>query len=125
MTPRQRPGDLPGMAADVSFRRGDVWWVRLDPTEGSKIRKTRPAVILSVDAVNTARRTIIVVPLSTRPSANPPLVVPVPSIAKGAMAICDQMRAVDKTRALRRFGRIGDGEMRAVQAGVRAVLGLV
>lgn len=33
------------------MRRGEVWWVELDQTRGSEIRKTRPEIILSVDAV--------------------------------------------------------------------------
>jgi len=33
-------------------RRGEVFWVRLDPTEGVEIRKTRPAIIVSNDAAN-------------------------------------------------------------------------
>jgi mRNA interferase MazF len=30
--------------------RGEVWWVDFDPSLGSEIRKTRPAVIVSNDA---------------------------------------------------------------------------
>jgi len=33
-------------------RRGDVYWVALDPTRGSEVRKTRPAVIVSNDSCN-------------------------------------------------------------------------
>lgn len=34
-----------------SPRRGEIWWVNLDPTVGAEIKKIRPAVILSSDAV--------------------------------------------------------------------------
>ena len=34
-----------------SPRRGDVWRVNLDPTIGAEIRKTRPVVVVSSDAV--------------------------------------------------------------------------
>lgn len=32
-------------------RRGEVWLVNLDPTVGGEIQKTRPAVVISSDAV--------------------------------------------------------------------------
>jgi mRNA interferase MazF len=31
------------------MKRGEVWLVNLDPTIGSEIKKTRPAVIISSD----------------------------------------------------------------------------
>jgi mRNA interferase MazF len=105
-------------------RRGEVWWVDLDPTRGSEIRKTRPAVILSVDALNRVRRTVVVVPLSSSPEPRPPLVVAVTSVGAGSVAVCDQVRAVDKGRLARRQGRLSDADLREVEEGVRAVLGL-
>lgn len=106
------------------MKRGEVWWVDLDPTRGSELRKRRPALILSVDALNRARRTVVVVPLSSSPEPRPPLVVPVPSAGPGSVAICDQLRAVDKRRLVRVFGRVENAELRAVEDGVRVVLGL-
>jgi hypothetical protein len=53
----------------VTVRRGEVWWVDLDPTRGGEIHKTRPAVVLPADALNRARRSVVVVTLSTRPDA--------------------------------------------------------
>ncbi|MCD6293360.1 MAG: type II toxin-antitoxin system PemK/MazF family toxin [Deltaproteobacteria bacterium] len=47
------------------IKRGDIWWVSLDPTQGSKIKKTQPCVVLTHDTLNRLRRTIVVVPLST------------------------------------------------------------
>jgi len=32
----------------TASRRGDVYWVSLDPTRGTEIKKTRPAVIVSM-----------------------------------------------------------------------------
>ena len=31
----------------VNPKRGEVWWVSLDPTRGAEMQKTRPAVVLS------------------------------------------------------------------------------
>ncbi len=106
------------------MRRGEVWWVDLDPTRGSEIRKTRPAVVLSVDALNRARRTVVVVSLSSSPDPRPPIVVAVPSAGEDSVAVCDQVRAVDKGRLARMKGRLSDVDLRAIEDGLRTILGL-
>lgn len=106
------------------MNRGQVWWADLDPTRGGEIRKSRPAVILSVDPLNRARRTVVVVPLSSSPTPRPPIVVAVPSAGAGSAAVCDQVRAVDKQRLTRQQGRLSAADLEAVEDGVRAVLGL-
>ncbi len=96
----------------------------LDPTRGSEIRKTRPAVVLTADALNRARRTLVIVPLSTGPAPRPPIVVATPSAGAGSVAVCDQVRAVDKGRLTRRTGQLAAADLRAVEDGVRTVLEL-
>jgi mRNA interferase MazF len=108
----------------LTVRRGEVWWVDLDPARGSEIRKTRPAVVMTADALNRARRTVVVVPLSTGPVPRPPIVVTTASAGAGSVAVCDQMRAVDKSRLTRCVGQLAVTDMRAVEEGVRTVLGL-
>lgn len=107
-----------------TVQRGEVWWVNLDPTQGGEIRKTRPAVVLTADPLNRARRTVVVVPLSTGPAPRPPIVVDTPSAGTGSVAVCDQLRAVDKSRLTRRAGQLATADLRAVENGVRAVLEL-
>ena len=104
--------------------RGEVWWVRLDPTLGSEIKKTRPCVVVGSNILNERRRTVLVVPLSTAQKAAPPLVVPVSSSGPPAMAVVDQVRAAAKQRFIRRSGMISRAELAAVEDGLRAVLEL-
>jgi mRNA interferase MazF len=111
-----------GTQPTITVRRGDVWWVNLDPTMGGEIRKGRLAVVLTADALNRARRTVVVVPFSTGSAPRPPIVVGVPSAGAGSVAVCDQIRAVDKGRLIRCAGQLDVGDMRAVEGGVRAVL---
>ena len=106
------------------LERGQIWWVRLDPTVGAEIKKTRPCVILTVEAVSRARRTVTVLPFSTSAMPRPPLAVALPSAGAQAVAVCDQLRTVDKSRLTRQFGRLSEPDLRAVEDGVRAVLGL-
>jgi mRNA interferase MazF len=103
-------------------RRGSIWWVDLDPTRGAEIRKQRPAVVLSADGLNRARRTVVVVPLSTGPAPRPPINVAVPSAGEGSVAVCDQLRAVDRIRLRRRSGILSRADLRTVEDAVRAVL---
>ena len=98
--------------------------MNLDPVRGSEIRKTRPAVVLTADALNRARRTVVVVPLSTGPTPRPPIVVAVPSAGADSVAVCDQVRAIDKARLIRLSGQLARADLLAIEDGVRAVLEL-
>ena len=42
------------------MRRGEVWLINLDPTVGAEIQKTRPAVVVSDDAVGVLPLRVIV-----------------------------------------------------------------
>lgn len=105
-------------------RRGEVWWVSLDPTLGSEIRKTRPCVVMGTNVLNERRRTVVIVPLSSVPRAAPPLLVPVVCAGRHAMAVIDQIRAVTKERFIRRLGELSPEELAAVEDGLRQVLEL-
>jgi mRNA interferase MazF len=98
--------------------------VNLDPTVGSEIRKMRPAVIMTADALNRARRTIVVVPLSTGPQPRPPIVVATPSAGPNSVAVCDQLRAVDKRRLTQISGRLSTPDLQMIEIGIRRVLEL-
>jgi mRNA interferase MazF len=105
-------------------RRGEIWWVNFDPTQGSEIRKTRPAIVVTANALNRARRTVVVVPLSTGPQPRPPIVVATPSAGPNAVAVCDQVRAVDKRRLTRNEGQLSAADLRSIEDGLRRVLEL-
>lgn len=113
-----------GVTPTITVRRGEVWWVDFDPARGSEIRKTRPAVVLTADALNRVRRTVAVVPLSTGPTPRPPIVVAVASAGMGSVAVCDQVRAIDRSRLSRCVRQLAMTDLRAVEDGVRIVLGL-
>ena len=81
-------------------KRFEVWLVNLDPTIGSEIRKTRPAIIVSPDELNDHLRTVIVVPLTSgRPY---PFRLQTRVHDKEGNAAVDQMRTVDKQRLVKR-----------------------
>lgn len=108
----------------MQSKRGSVYWVDLDPARGSEIRKERPCVVLGVDPINEARRTVVVIPLSKSAVARPPLVVGVTCGQEKAVAVIDQIRAVDKSRLTNKICDLTYEEMQVIEDGVRAVLGL-
>jgi mRNA interferase MazF len=108
----------------VEPRRGEIWWVRLDPTLGSEIAKTRPCVILSGNVFNRLRRTVVVIPLSTSPQPSAPLLVPVQCDGREVVAVTDQIRAIAKQRLDRRLGELSSEDLEAVERGVGEVLEL-
>ncbi len=98
------------------MRRHEVWLVNLDPTVGSEIRKTRPAVIVSPDELNEHLNTVIVVPLTTgRPYA---FRVPTRVQSKDGVAALDQIRTVDKQRLVRRIAVLDDPSAERLLAGL-------
>jgi mRNA interferase MazF len=105
-------------------RRGEVWWVRLDPTVGSEIGKTRPCLILSTNIVNERRRTVVVVPLSSSPQPSPPLLVPIHCAGRAVVAVTDQIRAIAKERLQECAGETSAEDLETVEAGVRRILEL-
>ena len=101
-------------------KRGEIWWVNLDPTRGGEIAKTRPCVVLTRDALNEHRLTVVVIPLSTA-LPRPPLLIPV-AVGRSSMAVIDQIRAVTHERFSSKMGMTSDAEMAAIAVALRDVL---
>ena|SRR5438445_11224671 len=105
-------------------RRGEVWWVCLDPTAGSEIRKIRPCIVLTSNILNERRRTAVVIPLSSSRQASPPLLIPVECGGRPAVAVIDQIRAIAKERFDQRMGVLSAEHLAAIEEGVREILEL-
>lgn len=108
----------------IPIKRGDLWWVSLDPTQGAEIKKTRPCLVLSHDTINRLRRTVVVVPLSSASKPHPPITVPVTCQGQTAVAIIDQLRAVARHRLKSQIETLDPQELREVCQAVSSVLEL-
>ena len=93
--------------------RGEVYLVRLDPTRGSEIRKTRPCLVVSPDDLNEHLRTVIVAPMTTGGQAYP-WRVQCRFQGRTGFVATDQLRTVDIERLARRLGRLAPNSMTAV-----------
>ena len=87
--------------------RFDVFLVRLDPTQGREIRKTRPCLVISPDEMNHHIDTVIVAPMTTKGRPYPTR-VQVRFKGKSGQIVLDQIRTVDKNRLVKRLGKIDE-----------------
>ena len=101
------------MVAATFPGRGEIWLVNLDPVVGREIAKTRPGVVVSPNELNAPLGTVIVAPLTS--TIKPwPFRVPVRFARRNGSIALDQMRAIDRTRLVRRLGRVDVKPMLAV-----------
>lgn len=109
----------------MKVERGSVYWVELDPVQGSEMAKTRPCVVVSATQFNAIRRTVIIVPLtSTLAPETWPLLIALPSFSPKTRARTEQVRVVDKTRLRQRMDVLDTEAIALLDKALAAVLAL-
>lgn len=110
------------------MKRGEVWLVNLDPTIGSEIKKTRPAVIVNTDSLGKLPLKVIV-PVTdwkNHYSIAPWMVKIMPAAQNGLRKIssadCFQVRSVSEIRLTKKLGRLGQEQMDQIAQGLAAIL---
>ena len=101
--------------ASIVCKRYDVYWVKLDPARGSELRKTRPAVIVSLDVLNRALETVVVCPLTSRLHPDWRTRLPVKVAAKSSEIAVDQIRAISKSRLVKKLGSLSARDAAALR----------
>ncbi len=88
----------------VDIKRYEIYLVKLNPTVGSEIQKTRPCIIISPNEMNVLK-TVIVAPMTSkgfdfifRPK--------IKFEKKDGLVLLDQIRTVDKTRLVKKLGTV-------------------
>lgn len=111
------------------MRRGEIWLINLDPTIGAEIRKTRPAVVISVDAVGVLPLRVIV-PVTKwqeRYAAAPWMVRLEPDslnhLSKMSAADAFQVRSVSTARFVECLGTVSAPHLDEIGNALRLVLG--
>lgn len=100
------------MESKRSIARGEVYWVNLDPTIGTEIKKIRPALVVSASDMNGALPRVIIAPLTSagqRLGCRPEVTFQ----KKSARILLDQLRCVDKVRLGKKMGRIDEAKWHA------------
>jgi mRNA interferase MazF len=114
------------------IEQGDIYWVTLTGS-GSEQQGRRPCIVMSRTSVNTAGRTVIVVPMTTNVgSANPyyRIILPVAELLKDpsctsqlqdSVAKCDHVRVLDKSLLESKIGKLTHTAVVAVELGLAFV----
>ena len=87
--------------------RGEVYWVNLDPTVGTEIKKMRPALVVSPNDMNAALPRVIIAPITSAGQAlgcRPEVTFQ----KKSARILLDQLHCVDKVRLGKKMGKIDE-----------------
>lgn len=110
------------------MNRGDIYFVDFEPSLGSEIKKTRPALIISCNEANKHLRTVTVIPFSSKVGK----VYPFDVFAKKEDSGLDvdsklkipQMRAVDKARLKRYAGSLTNEILEEVEKAIKLHLAI-
>jgi len=88
----------------MMIQQYDIFLVNLDPTQGSKIKKTRPCIIVSPIVLNKHLRTVQIAPMTSNLNFYP-WRAKINFQKKNGMVALDQLRTVDKTRLIKKLGK--------------------
>jgi mRNA interferase MazF len=103
------------MDIKVNVKKNEIWLVNLDPTIGSEIKKIRPCVIVSPDAMNKYLATVIIAPLTSTRKDYPSRVDSIFQGTPGQIAL-DQLRSVDKIRLTKKMGLLDKQSIEDIRA---------
>ena len=110
------------------LKRGSVWLADLNPTQGSEQAGIRPVIIFQNDIVSQFSSTVIAIPLTTNcRRATLPICLLVRQgdggLAQDSVALCFQMRVLDKTRLIRPIGQLNPETITELEDVVLLTLG--
>ena len=105
-------------------KRGEIYWVQLDPAVGSEIKKTRPALIISNNAGNEISSRVIVAPITSTISYILPFEVPITIKNNEGKILLDQIRSIDKSRLGSRIGTCQKELIEQIDLALKIVLAL-
>lgn len=111
-------------------QRGDIYLVSFDPTVGSEIQKTRPALVIQNDVGNQYSPITIVAAITSKfdtpPYPTEVVIEPKDSgLGQTSAVILNQIRSVDRQRLIKRIGKASVEVMGRVDRAIAISLGLV
>ena len=106
--------------------RGEVYLVNFDPTIGSEIKKTRPALIIQNDIANEHSPITIVAAITSKFDDNLyPTEVEISAgeagLKQDSVVLLNQIRSIDGQRLVKKLGKIDDSTLRKVDASIKSV----
>ena len=109
------------------MKRGDVYIAALDPVVGSEQGGTRPVVIIQNNTGNLHAPTVIVVPLTSstgKPELPTHAFLPTGEggLWRNSIALCEQVRTLEKARLGRRLGMVSADALRGIEKALQVSL---
>jgi mRNA interferase MazF len=92
------------------IKQYEVYWISLDPTQGSEMAKTRPCVIVSPNEMNQFLKTLVIIPITSTIKPYPWRIQCTISGKQGSIAP-DQIKVVDRVRIGSRIGALSKPEV--------------
>lgn len=113
----------------MTLKRGEIWLADLDPTRGSEQAGTRPVLVFQNDAIDKHTVTVLAIPMTTNlRRASLPSCVQISKgeggLASDSVALCHQLRVLDKARLLRRLGTVSQSTLSAIEDCVKFTTGI-
>ena len=110
--------------------RGEIYLVKFDPTVGSEIKKTRPAMIIQNDTANRFSPVTIVAAISSKFDEK---LYPTEVLIKAGEAglkqdsviLFDQIRTIDKERIVKKIGTVGLFTLKRADTALKISVGLI
>jgi mRNA interferase MazF len=120
------------MAESGDYRLGSIWIVSFDPSVGTEIRKTRPALVVSGTMFNAQRRKVTVLPFTSAKLDNPRILPAVVSVSASqqnglsvdSLLVCVEPMTFDKIRLIQRVGELQAELLQQAQNILRRYLSL-
>lgn len=113
----------------MTVRRGEIWLANLSPTKGSEQAGTRPVLVFQNDFINRFTRTVLTIPFTTNlKRASLPSCLKVSKeeggLTSDSVALCHQLRVLDKSRLQRKLGELSEETMAAIESRVLFTMGI-
>jgi len=105
------------MTVSGEIKKGEVYlyWIGKTEAKGTEIKKIRPAVIISTDNLNKWNYRFIIAPITKRTEKFLDFEVPVLVNDKQGLAMLDQIKTVDKSRLIKKLGKLTPKEMSVIR----------
>ena len=109
-------------------QRGEIWQVNFEPTLGAEIRKTRPAIVVSANAIGKLPLKLVVPITDWKTNFTPNLwhiciePNPINGLRKTSAADILQLRSVDIQRFVRCLGTLNDNQMQDIIEAIALVI---
>ncbi len=98
----------------MKINRFEIYLVKLNPTVGSEIQKTRPCIVISPNEMNVLK-TVIIAPMTSKGFD----FIFRPTISfqeKDGLVLLDQIRTVDKSRLIKKIGVIEEETAKTISS---------